>query len=347
MFFSLAILTMTQFCIFPDVIRIWLLDLVHQNDSLLREYVIIISGGIFTSSFVTLGIAIREYQDVRVSTLENYYDVSSKFLKNYRSLCFLQLEHPLNIVQGCLKEEADNKIKMDMNTQIEEYLKRTNWKQSKRKKIANNAYQELAHNEKRKMMDYIWNNTDDDIKARLNNTEIRKRYLEDEYTSIMQNYRVKIEELMKQYIQIRKLEYGSVESAFGQIDFIFSNKKNRKNFIYNCLHDRQRSVLHKIREEAWHFEEYYKEENGNLPVMLSKIMNIQNELFEKQEGEIGYTIYNSYCCEIDKQLCKLLSLTYGKGYKEKIPDIKNYVVQYKVDVKKMKEADERITKEKC
>lgn len=139
--------------------------------------------------------------------------------------------------------------------------------------------------------------------------------------------------------------YDIVESAFGKIDFIFSNKRLRQNFIYKKLHDRQRSIFQEITKEAWHFEQYYKMENGNLPVMLDKIMAIQDNLFEKQEGEIGDTIYNSYCYEIDKHLYELLGITYGKGYEQFVPDFKNYMVFSKIDAKKYKDANERLNRE--
>lgn len=331
---SLVVLTVAQFHLYPDAFRIWMIDLFHQNASLLREYVIIISGGIFTSTVVTLIIAIREYKDVRVAALENYYNVSSSFLGNYRNIQYLSLDQPFDIVQGCIWEEAENKRKINTNMQIDELIKKSGGKKSKNKKIVKKAYEKISFEEKEKMKDYIWNCTDEETKRRINNAEIKNQYLEDEYKIVMQNYYVKIDDAMKQYIQIKKLDYAMVEAAFGKIDFIFANQKLRKRFIYKHLHDKQRSVLHTIMQEAWHFEEYYKMGNGNLPVMLSKIMKIQDGLFQKQEGEVGYTIYNSYCYEIDKQLSELLSITYGKGYKKMLTDIKDYAVFSKIEIKK-------------
>lgn len=337
MVISLVILTIAQFYFYPDAFRSWMIDLFHQNCSLIREYVIIISGGIFTSTVVILIIAIREYKDSKIATLEDYYNVSSNFLRNYRNIQYLNLDQPFDIVHGCIWEEAENKRKTNINMQLDGLIKKSGRKRNK--KIAKKAYEKTSFEEKEKMKDYIWSCTDEKTKRMFNNIEIKNQYLEDEYRKVMQNYYIKIDEVMKQYIRIKKLEYDVVESVFGKIDFIFSNKKLRKKFIYNRLHDRQRLVLHTIREEAWHFEEYYKMENGNLPVMLSKIMKIQDVLFRKEEGKLGYSIYNSYCYEIDIQLSELLRVIYGKGYKKIVPNIKDYVVFSKIDAKKLKKVN--------
>ena len=73
--------------------------------------------------------------------------------------------------------------------------------------------------------------------------------------------------------------------------------------------------------------------------MLSKIMKIQDVLFRKEEGKLGYSIYNSYCYEIDIQLSELLRVIYGKGYKKIVPNIKDYVVFSKIDAKKLKKVN--------
>jgi hypothetical protein len=329
---SLLVLTILQFRLYPYAFRLWLVRAICENAGLLREYGIIISGGVFTSTFVTLIIAIKEYQDARVSILENYYKVSNDFLRNYRNIAYLEISQPFDIVQGCIWEEEENKLKSNFNLQLEESIKKSN---GNNREMLKRAYKKLSFEEKSKMLNFIWDNTDAETKERIDNEDMINHYLEEEYKKVMQDYYIKIDEVMKQYIQIRKLDYGAVENAYGQIDFIFSNKKIRKNFIYNCLHDKQRTVLQKIMEEAWHFEEYYKMEQGNMPVMLSKIIDIQKDLFVRREGEVGYTIYNSYCYEIDKQLCELLSITYGKGYEKTTPDIRNYAVFSKIDTKKI------------
>jgi len=63
------------------------------------------------------------------------------------------------------------------------------------------------------------------------------------------------------------------------------------------------------------FEEYYASKNGNITVMISKILAIQDKLFSKRENEIGYTINIDYKYRVDVDLYKLLKLIYGKNYK--------------------------------
>jgi len=63
------------------------------------------------------------------------------------------------------------------------------------------------------------------------------------------------------------------------------------------------------------FEEYYASKNGNITVMISKNLAIQDKLFSKRENEIGYTINIDYKYRVDVDLYKLLKLIYGKNYK--------------------------------
>lgn len=345
MVLSLCILTVAQFGLCPDVIKNSLNSLINQNASLLRDYVIIISGGIFTSTFVTFSIAVKEYKDARISTLEEYYNVSNDFLRNFRNLQYLFLNQPQGLIQECILEESENRQKKLNNMQIDELIKKSGGKKKKYKNVAKRAYERFSFEKKEKFKAYVWNCTSEETKRTLSDVAIKNQYLEDEYKRQMQDYYAKIDDIMKQYIQIKKCSYAMVEMVFGKIDFLISNEKIRKNFIYKYLHDRQRAVLRTISNETWHFEEYYKMDSGNLPVMLSKILKIQAELFQVEEGEIGYSVYNSYCHEIDTRLSELLSITYGKGYEKTFPDIHNYVVCSKVDMRKLNEANARISRE--
>lgn len=344
MVLSFIALTILQFGIYPDLFKDCVVKLISQNTSLLRDYLIIINGGIFTSTFVTLNIAIREYKDTRRETLIEYYNISNNFLKNFRNIQYFYFDYPIELVKSCFEEAAENECKNIFNTQIEQSLKKSGVKKKRNKKIVERAYNPLLFEEKEKMKIYIWNNEDEETKCRLLDEKLKNQYLEDEYKAIMQKYYIKINDVMKQYIEIKKCNYNMVENAFGKIDFIFMNKKIRKEFIYAKLHDRQRAILHKIVEEAMCFEQYYKN-NKNIPEIIDKIIIIQKELFEIREVETGYVIYKSYCYEIDRQLSDLLSIIYGKGYKKIVPKLRNYCIFSKIDVQKFKEANERLDRE--
>ena len=335
MVLSLIILTISQFYLLPSTFRAWVSGLFHENAILLREYIIIISGGIFTSTFLTLSITIQEYKDVRFSTLENYYIVSNNFLNNFRKIQYLYLDYPYDIVQNCFREESANNVLEQMDESIKKLEGKINKKMCMRT-------DDLSDFEAKEKMKYcIWNSMDEEIQKKFDDTEIRNQFLEERYREVMQDYITKINAIMKQYIEIKNCNYDIVETAFGKIDFIFFNKKIRKKFIYEKLHDRQRSVLNLIVKEAGHFEEYYKRKNGNLAVLFDKITKIQDKLFQMKKTERGNIIYRSFYYEMDEQLFELWKLIYGNRDGKEAPNFKEYAVFFKVNMKKFKDVKTR------
>lgn len=315
-------LIILQFRLYPISFRYQFYKLLHDNVGSLKELLVIIFGGVFTSSFVVMIIGIGEYRDEKRKALENYYNKSSAFLQNLKNIDYFDLRHPKDLVQKCFMEETSNKVKKDLNKQIDNIASQSH----------NNvkaSHEKLEYKEKSKLKQCIWNELDESTKQIFKGADAKNKYLDMEYNDVMKEYHKNLDIIMKQYIDIKNLTYDEVENAYGQLDFFKGNKKIRNAFIFEKLHKKQRDVWHFIIQEAWLFEQY-SANNGNIPVMIDKILEIQDKIFCRTENKMGYTIFNHFRYDIDTELYNLLRYTYGKNYKGIVPDKKTYAVFSKV-----------------
>lgn len=324
MIVSLIILTIAQFHMYPDSLKLLMADMFFVDLGLMREYVIIISGGVFTGAVVTFLIAIKEYQDERRHALENYYSLCSGFLQNFYNLKYLDIQQPVELIKQCYWEIDENRNKRSSNEQLRRMILESGRDIHEFEEVCEQVYEEEKFSEKEKMFDWIWDHTEDYAKAIYKEPYRKKAYLEEEYDKIIAKYDEQIERVMQQYIAIRKLRYNEVENGYGAIDFIFKNKKVRNQFIYKNIHKKQRDMFRLIQQEAWHFEQYFEQEHGNKGVMISKILEIQSALFETKGNDASIVVYGQYCYEVEQELFNFLIKMYGKGYQGIAPDKQSY-----------------------
>lgn len=99
----------------------------------------------------------------------------------------------------------------------------------------------------------------------------------------LQVIKTNIENVMKSYISIESVSLEEMENAYGELFFIsdlFKLKKYRKiTEIYLAIHEKIREMYNSIILENYHFNLYFSAENGNLPIMVSKIEQCNNKLF--------------------------------------------------------------------
>lgn len=155
----------------------------------------------------------------------------------------------------------------------------------------------------------------------------------DSVESFISKYDQELNKIIAQYIKLSELDYGEVEDAYGNINFLFTNKLNRNEFIYKYLHERQRNLLNKIKLESYHFKNHYNKDTA--VVMLDKILELQKEIFTVEEKQYGKNIYNKYCYEITCNLEFLLQLTYKDKYEENYPCWKEFFVSSHIDMQKL------------
>ena len=308
--------TILQFRLYSDSIRnffVYILPMRNLSD--LRDYVLVICSGALCSGIVSLIIFISEYNTLKLEALENYFFESMNFLSEFRKLDCLVIREPIDLIKGYYWEEEKNKTKNNLNEQLRKSILKENCPENYAELYAK-EYKPLKYEEKNKLLNWIWENKGADIKLDYSNLSDKKNYLEQFLNIRIKKYDEDIEKVMKQYMHLRKVNYNNLTCAIGKIDFIFANKKIRRQFLYEKIYKKQIDTLDFIQLESWHFIEYYKRESGNIPVMIEKIKEIQDKIFDITVKEGKYLVNRKFCLNMDNELEDLRKMMYKKSYKE-------------------------------
>lgn len=127
-------------------------------------------------------------------------------------------------------------------------------------------------------------------------------------------------------LAMEQFDYTELDSAYGDIDFIFNNKKTR-GYIYKSIYEPIKMLRILIKEKCSHFNEYKRSENGNTAVMQDFITEIDGALIQRYERGITYddgTTTKISCCH--NKIVKTLSneLT-GKFYEILYPHFRGVI----------------------
>lgn len=178
--------------------------------------------------------------------------------------------------------------------------------------------------------EWIWKySLNEEIRKRFEAPGTKRKFLDAEFTSMIQKYNEEIDSVMKQYINLSdKINCRKLTSSIGKIDFLFGNKY-RKEVLHKKMYSRNREIVAKINDISYHFKEYYKASEGNMPIMLHFIQVIQDYIFSVEEKENNHAkvVYNQYLFEMKYEIDKALRKLYGKKRYHDIPPKKeNFVV---------------------
>lgn len=306
--FSAIIFFVLQFHLYTDEFKDVMRSSLPFNLSEWRDFIIVIMSGIFTSSFVTLIMNCSDYKNERRDALVNYYLVSSNIMYNFRNIEYLYIGEEIDLIRNYYLERNSNDICKQMGMD-----------------------KELNYKAKLALQEWIWKNENRETRRQFR--RIKQHYLSDCVESLISKYDQELDRIIAQYIKLSELNYREVEDAYGNINFLFTNKLNRNEFIYKRLHKRQRDLLNKIKLESYHFKNHYSKDTA--VVMLDKILELQKEIFAVEESKYGKNIYNKYCYEITCNLEFLLQLTYKDKYEENYPHWKEFFVSSHIDMKKI------------
>lgn len=123
-----------------------------------------------------------------------------------------------------------------------------------------------------------------------------------------------IERSMDIVIEMANYDYICLDNAYGNIDFIFGNKRLRK-YIYNDIYKPIIDLKNLIIEKAFHFKEYKKTVTGNLEVMkmfIDEIDHIDLDLCEEKIKDME-VIIGPRANEAEKQIVEICMKFVG-GY---------------------------------
>ena len=75
--------------------------------------------------------------------------------------------------------------------------------------------------------------------------------LNQNYISKMENYEKTVNEVIDNYIELSKISLYELDSAYSNLNFIFSNKNIRLK-AYNEIFNKIRTIKQKLLEETYH-----------------------------------------------------------------------------------------------
>lgn len=313
---SVLIFSILNFRLYGACFMNWIMSFMSSTSlSEWKNFFIVISSGAFTSSSVTLLISIAEYRVEKETALEDYISDTVNFCADFYNMKYLDIDIPIELLQGYYAEQWKKPLESVLGNKDQGY-------------IYDGEYIVPDSDVVTQIKEWLWKNTlNEEVRKEFQNPSIKREYLEAEFVRTIQKYDEEIDAVMKQYINLSdKVNCRKLTSSIGKIDFLFGNKY-RKEVLYKKMYSRNREIVSKINDVSYHFKEYKKESEGNKPMMLRFIQDIQDYIFSIEEKEHAKIVHNQYLfemkCEIDKALRKL----YGKKRYHDIPPKKeNFVV---------------------
>lgn len=314
----MLIFSILNFRLYGACFKNWMMSFMSSTSlSEWKNFFIVISSGAFTSSIVTLLISIAEYRVERETALEDYVSSTINFCADFYNMRYLNFEIPKELLQTYYAEQWREPLESVLGNKNYGY-------------IYDGEYIVPDSDAVTQIKEWIWKYLlNEEVRKNFETPDTKRKYLDAEFTRMIQKYNEEIDAVMEQYINLSdKINCRELTSSIGKIDFLFGNKY-RKEVLHKKMYSRNREVTTKINDVSYHFREYHMASVGNKPIMLHFIQDIQDYMFSVEEKENGHVkvVYNQYLfemkCEIDKALRRL----YGKKRYHDIPPKKeNFAV---------------------
>lgn len=296
---SLLVFTFLNFHIYPNWLRLWLGKGIPVSE--LRNYFIIISSGTFTSALVTLLIGISEYRVERQVALEDFCDANIRYIADLYNLEYLRFDIPTELLQKYYAEISEIPFTGNKKRYTHEY------------------------ESQKKIKDYLWHREPESVKEFYCTPSAKMVFLKEKFDKVINEYDNQIDVIMKQYILLaEKMNRQELNKTISRIDFLFGNSKYRKDFIHKRIYAKQTELLGKIKNISYHFRTYYESTNGNKPVMIEFIVDMQNYLFSTRQHNQYLHVYMQYLFDMHCELHQLTKLIYGKGAPDQKPKREEY-----------------------
>ena len=94
-----------------------------------------------------------------------------------------------------------------------------------------------------------------------------------------------LERTIDSILAMDKFDYLELDNAYGDISFIFNNKKNRE-YIYRSIYEPIITLRRLIHEKCFHFNMYRGAVHGNMAAMQNFITEIDTAIMQRTEEEI-------------------------------------------------------------
>ena len=250
-----------------------------------------ISMAIFGSALLGFIMSLIEYFAERRKAMEDFLRAAYKVYAQLRKIKLLKLDEPQELILDCISEEQHNKIwgKCDGETANELGLGAVHKKRD--------AY--IAWMQENESM-YFSDN--DDIESILIQT----------YNGRIEHYSNMFMKYMDIYIVASKIDLEDLSNAYGNLDFLFGNKKIRIA-AFESIYAKLQEYRNKIVSEVFHFN-MVKDGKGNFAVCCKKVMELNDFFFATEtiesDGIKRTTVYQRKFDDISDRIEEFRSKIY-------------------------------------
>lgn len=271
---SLAVLIVLQMRLYSES---WIVALsAFKNNEWLRnfkQFMITVSGGIFTSTSVTLLTWYAEYLNLRKDKIKDFLSEC----ENVRTMIvklkyFYYIDDIDNLMDTYIKEYYNHQKDINKLSEME-CKKEKSHEDIIRIKALNKSIEPYKAAEQRLLLWYKNNKN--------------KNFCVQDLTNIRTSYVTRVEDIMHQYIQFSGFSRNALDNAYDDIKLL--RKKDRD--ILKCLYEELCGFIKTIQGKAFIFASYYNDpdENKNLWHKTFFIEDAQmNLLYIVNHGNTAY-----------------------------------------------------------
>ncbi len=299
----------------------------------IKSFFVMIFSGIFVSALMVLILAIRDYRLTKNELLSEFYSLALAKQRYIVDILYLDFDYPIDSIMELINEENENANRRKYNKKLKNQAKNLGKKQ--RKKHIEEFYWPLEFEQRNKLMNTIWDNTDEFIKNVILHDNNKDDYLESKYKETYDNYILMINYVFNSYGSLKRLYCDDLTKCIAQIDFIFSRKFKSDIYpIYKKIYN-QTTYIRRIGTLCEHYI-LYKEYDELF--LLHYIIDCQCSMIDEYNDGNQKFKYNRYAYEIDIALWELLEIINGKQIDER-PLEKDYWVSKNAYLKPYKELE--------
>ena len=220
-----------------------------------------------------------------------------------RKIKLLKLDLPQDLILDCISEEHHNKLweKCDGETAKALGLGAVHKKRD--------AY--IAWMQENEPMSFSENDDKEAILVQIYNERIEN------YSSTFKKY-------MDMYIVASKIDLEDLSNAYGNLDFLFGNKKIRL-VAFESIYSKLQEYRNKIKLEVFHFN-MLNDGKGNFAVCCKKVMELNDFFFVSEttqnDGSEWTTVYQKKFDDVSDRIEEFRSKIYFRKevqYEKKAP----------------------------
>lgn len=253
-----------------------LLYIKYNND--FTEFMKDIALGTFCSSIVTVFFYISAYRVEKKRVLEQYWNECRRMIIELNKIEYMNIDFDESIFVKFINEQK-NKL------WITEYYEQIKQKIPAEEFENTNLIKEEIKKENKELFEKI-------------SGDAGEKYLEEEIENLYNKTTEKMDKIVDQYLNYLNQSTDNLNFILGDIEF-FTGKANyiKVHELFQKIYD----LRVKIQETAIHFR-YYKDGEGNRAVVLSKILELQKNIYRVEESNYSKTVYREFSDMMEQNL---------------------------------------------